>query len=154
VTAVVMKNCEPLVFLPALAMERIPTLVCFNLKFSSIYPCEIRVTISQRVCERTCKLFAVDRFTARAVMAGKVAALEHESGNDTVEPGSCVTKAVLTCGELTEVLGRLWYDIVIELELDAASGFAVDFNVELNWVSDIYVRRREHSRRRSPWWIA
>ncbi len=36
VTTVVMKNWEPLVFLPALAMERIPGFVCFNWKFSSI----------------------------------------------------------------------------------------------------------------------
>ena len=32
---VVMKNCEPLVSGPALAMERSPTLSCFSLKFSS-----------------------------------------------------------------------------------------------------------------------
>jgi hypothetical protein len=32
---VVMKNCEPLVSFPALAMERRPFLECFNLKFSS-----------------------------------------------------------------------------------------------------------------------
>ena len=32
---VVMKNCEPLVSLPALAMERRPFFECFNLKFSS-----------------------------------------------------------------------------------------------------------------------
>ena len=36
VTTVVMKNCDPLVFLPALAMERRPGLLCFSLKFSSV----------------------------------------------------------------------------------------------------------------------
>lgn len=35
VMAVVMKNCEPLVSLPALAMDRRPFLVCLSLKFSS-----------------------------------------------------------------------------------------------------------------------
>lgn len=35
VMAVVMKNCEPLVSLPALAMERRPFLECLSLKFSS-----------------------------------------------------------------------------------------------------------------------
>merc|ERR1712225_125617 len=35
VTTVVMKNLEPLVFGPALAMERSPGLVCFLEKFSS-----------------------------------------------------------------------------------------------------------------------
>ena len=46
VTTVVMKNWEPLVFLPELAMESNPALVCFNLKFSSTYPSEIRMMIS------------------------------------------------------------------------------------------------------------
>jgi hypothetical protein len=35
VMTVVMKNCEPFVSFPALAMERRPFLVCFSLKFSS-----------------------------------------------------------------------------------------------------------------------
>ena len=35
VMAVVMKNWEPLVSFPELAMLRRPVLVCFNLKFSS-----------------------------------------------------------------------------------------------------------------------
>ena len=87
--------------------------------------------MSRLVCERTCKRFAVDRFTASAITAGKVAALEHELGNDTVERGPRVTKAVLARGELTEVLGRLWHDIVKKLEDDAASGLVVDCDVEL-----------------------
>ena len=35
VMTVVMKNCEPLVSLPALAMDSMPGLVCLSLKFSS-----------------------------------------------------------------------------------------------------------------------
>jgi len=35
VIIVVMKNCDPLVSLPELAMLNIPGLLCFNLKFSS-----------------------------------------------------------------------------------------------------------------------
>lgn len=35
VMAVVMKNCDPLVSCPELAILSIPVLVCFNLKFSS-----------------------------------------------------------------------------------------------------------------------
>lgn len=35
VMAVVMKNWEPLVLRPELAMESMPILVCFSLKFSS-----------------------------------------------------------------------------------------------------------------------
>jgi hypothetical protein len=76
------------------------------------------------------KLGAVDRFTARAIVIGKVTALEHELGNDTVEPGSFVTITVLARGELTEIFGRLWHDVVEQLERDAASGFVVDADVE------------------------
>lgn len=36
VITVVIKNWEPLVSLPALAMERIPFLECLSLKFSSL----------------------------------------------------------------------------------------------------------------------
>lgn len=36
VMTVVMKNWEPLVSFPALAMERVPGLVCLSLKFSSL----------------------------------------------------------------------------------------------------------------------
>jgi hypothetical protein len=82
-------------------------------------------------CERTCKRVAVDRFTARAIAVRKVAALEHESGNDTVERGPRVTIPVLARGELTEVLGRLWHDVVEQPEHDAASGLVVDGDVEL-----------------------
>ncbi|CAL6285260.1 unnamed protein product [Bathycoccus prasinos] len=35
VTTVQMKNCDPFVFGPALAMDNVPGPVCFNLKFSS-----------------------------------------------------------------------------------------------------------------------
>jgi hypothetical protein len=35
VMTVVIKNCEPLVSFPALAMDRRPFLVCLSLKFSS-----------------------------------------------------------------------------------------------------------------------
>ena len=84
-----------------------------------------RATISQRGCERTCKRFAVDRFTTRAITVGKVASLNHEIGNDTVERGSRVTKAVFTSGELTEVPGRLWHDVVTERNHDAANGCAI-----------------------------
>lgn len=87
--------------------------------------------LHQRGCKYTCKLFAIDRFTARTVPFGKVAALEHESRNDTVESRSLVTKAVLARSELTEVFGCLWHLVVVELEYDAASGLIVDCDVEL-----------------------
>ena len=129
--------------------------MCFNLKFSSIYPCEIRATISQRGCERTCKLFAVDRFTARAITVGKVAALEHEIGNDTVERGSGVTKPVLARGELAEVPGCLGHDLVEKPEHDAAGLLAVDCDFELGWISvrSAGLEEERNVRIRRTWWI-
>lgn len=38
-------------------------------------------------------------------MASKITALTHEFGDDTVELGACVTEAVLTCAEFTEIPG-------------------------------------------------
>lgn len=36
VRAVQIKNCEPFVFLPEFAMDKMPGPVCFNVKFSSL----------------------------------------------------------------------------------------------------------------------
>lgn len=48
-----------------------------------------------------------------------------------MEAGALETETVLASGELTEVLGRLWDDIVKELEDDATGGIAVDRDVKL-----------------------
>lgn len=48
-----------------------------------------------------------------------------------MEGGILVAKSVLTSSEFTEVLGRLWDDIVVELEDDAADRLAVDGNIKL-----------------------
>jgi hypothetical protein len=86
-------------------------------------------------------------------VVGEVTALEHELGDDAVEARAGVacragdaqaevsfaaslvvrrsgqgrrTEAVLAGAELAEVAGRLGDDVVVELELDAAGGRAVD----------------------------
>lgn len=56
------------------------------------------------------------------VVVGKVTALKHETGNDTVERGASVAVALLTSGKSTEVGGRLGDNIIVELEGDAAKG--------------------------------
>ena len=81
----------------------------------------------------TVKLVAVDGFPARTVTAGKVAALDHELGDDTVERGSLVAKAVLACGELAKVSSRPGHDVVEEREDDATRRLVVDVDVELGW---------------------
>lgn len=53
------------------------------------------------------------------------------TGDDTVEPRSSETEAVLAGGELTEVLCSLGDDVVVELEDDPALGGAVDGDIEL-----------------------
>jgi hypothetical protein len=54
------------------------------------------------------------------VAAGEVTTLKHELGNDTVELGAGIAKALLASAESAEVLSRLGDDIVEELEVDAA----------------------------------
>ena len=54
------------------------------------------------------------------VAAGKVAALEHELRDHTVEFAALVAVALLAGAEGAEVLGGLGDDVVEELEVDAA----------------------------------
>ena len=54
------------------------------------------------------------------VTAGEVTALEHEGGNDAVEAAVLVAEALLSGAELTEVLGRLGDNVIVEYEIDPA----------------------------------
>jgi hypothetical protein len=54
-------------------------------------------------------------------VTGKVAALEHEVGDDTVEGGALVVLAGGGAGaDFGEVLGSLGHNIIVEDEVDAA----------------------------------
>jgi hypothetical protein len=53
------------------------------------------------------------------VAAREVTTLEHEVGDDAVELGAGIAKALLAGGEGAEVLYRLGNDIVKELKVDA-----------------------------------
>ena|SRR5690242_1133381 len=57
---------------------------------------------------------------ATYVAAGKVTALQHELGDDAVELGVLVAKALLAGAQGAEVLDRLGDDVVEELKVDAA----------------------------------
>lgn len=81
--------------------------------------------------KHTIKPFPIDRFAARPIMAGKVAALDHELQvelfrryimcfmksaylrNNSVECAPCITKSVLPRSQLTEVARGLRNNIVI-----------------------------------------
>lgn len=86
------------------------------------------------------ELLAIDRFTTSSlcdiftlaslverdgcldthVSAGEVTTLSHEPGNHTVECRACISEALLTSCQGAEVTSRLWDDVVVEFELDAA----------------------------------
>ena len=55
------------------------------------------------------------------VAAGEVTALEHELRDDAVEARAGVAEALLAGAESAEVFGGLGDDVVVEVELDAAS---------------------------------
>ncbi len=72
----------------------------------------------------TSKLLAVDRLATGAVVAGEVTSLEHELGDDAVEPRAGVAVPVLPSAQLAEVARGLGDDVVVQLEHDAAAGRA------------------------------
>ena len=82
----------------------------------------------------TSKLLAVDRLATGAVVAGEVASLEHELGDDAVEPRAGVAVPVLPSAQLAEVARGLGDDVVVQLEHNAAAGCAADGDIELRSV--------------------
>lgn len=81
------------------------------------------------------KLLAVDGLAAGTIVSGKVTTLQHELGNDTVEGGAGVAKALLASAESSEVLGSLGDNVVVELERDTAKRLAVSRDVKENLVA-------------------
>ena len=55
------------------------------------------------------------------VTTGEVASLEHEIGNHTVEFRVLVSVSLRAGAESKEVLGSLWDNIIVELEVDTAA---------------------------------
>jgi hypothetical protein len=53
------------------------------------------------------------------VATGEVTSLKHELWDDTVEGRASISEALLASAESTEVLSSLWYNVVIEDEVDA-----------------------------------
>src|SRR5262245_11273211 len=72
------------------------------------------------------ELGAVDGLAAGSVVVGEVTSLEHELGDDAVKARSLVAKPLLMRAERPEVLGGLWYDVVVQFHDDASGGLAVD----------------------------
>ena len=85
VRAVVIKNWEPFVFLPALAMERRNGSVCFKSKFSSKKKIKIkhdlkfestRKNVSK--CPFTSKFWTINGLSTSTIMVREVPTLSHE----------------------------------------------------------------------------
>jgi hypothetical protein len=57
------------------------------------------------------------------VMTGKVSALEHELGDDTVEGAASIAAGLVALAEFAEVLGGLGDGLVEELEVEASLAF-------------------------------
>lgn len=55
------------------------------------------------------------------IATSEITPLKHELGNHTVELRARVSEALLSGAESTEIVGRFGDDIVVELEVDAAS---------------------------------
>ena len=83
VLAVQRKNCDPLVLGPALAIERTPGPVCFNLKFSSAN--WNRFFTDNQVKKKVVYLFTINWFTTGTIVFSEVTTLAHEVWNYAME---------------------------------------------------------------------
>ena len=54
------------------------------------------------------------------IVTGEVTALKHELRDHTVELRALVAEALLAGAESTEVLGGLWDDVVVQVEVYSA----------------------------------
>ena len=77
-----------------------------------------------------CKLFAVDALAAGSVMVGKVAALKHELGDDTVKSGSFVPEALFFRAQEPEVARRFGHNVVKKFEDDTTGRLAANGDIK------------------------
>ena len=95
-------------------------------------------------------------------MLGEVTSLKHELGDDTVEAGALVPKALLAGAESAEVLGRLGDVLGVEVEVDdALTAGVLDLEVGLRrhggcdvivWLLECFVVRRKTERKKVESW--
>lgn len=69
------------------------------------------------------ELLTVDGLSTSAVTTGEITSLKHELWDDSVESRASVSETFLTSAESTEVLGGLWYYIIIKKEVDTSGLF-------------------------------
>lgn len=83
------------------------------------------------------KLVTVNALSASSVAIGEVTTLDHKLLDHSVEFRalvmqwlSCIADTLLTGAECTEVLGSIWYNIIVKLKDNATRWLVVDRNVE------------------------
>lgn len=76
------------------------------------------------------ELGAVDGLASGSVVSGEVSTLQHELGDDSVEDGVGVTKALLAGAQSSEVLGGLGHLVGKQLKVDLADGLAANRDLE------------------------
>ncbi len=96
------------------------------------------------------KLRAIDGLSSSTIASCEVTALDHKLFDHTVESRafvgewlSCLANALLARAESAKVLSRLRYDIVVELEGDAASFFASNRDIEKDPAAVFFVGHLE-----------
>ena len=78
------------------------------------------------------KLGSVDALSSGSVPSSEVTPLAHELGNDAVELGSTVTKALLAGAQSSEVLHSLRDHVITELHHNSTGIFASNGDIEEN----------------------
>jgi len=132
VFTVVTKNWDPLVFLPALAMDRRPGSSCNRLKFSSEGERRLTNVLQIKALRiSTFEFLAIDGLATSAVAPSEITALKHELGDHTVEAGTRIAETVHASRKLSEVLCSFGDDVIKQLENDSTGGFATDADVKL-----------------------
>ena len=132
-----MKNCDPLVFFPELAIDKRPGLECLIWKFSSTItrqnfsPFIVPFYWFHKDERLTRELLAVNRPAASPISSREVPSLEHKLRDHTMETGSFVSESVLARCEFSKVTGSVWDDIVVELKNNATEVFVPSTDIKL-----------------------
>jgi len=83
------------------------------------------------------KLCSIDRLSTSTITLGKVASLEHEIRDHTVENRTLVVQrlsrlsnSLLSSAQSSKILSSLWNDVCIKFEHDPSSRSAISSNIK------------------------
>ena len=151
-----MKNWEPLVFLPALAIERRNGSECFTSKFSSRKKqkvLDVKCNNKKGRFAYTGEFRTVNGLSTGTVAVREIPTLDHElfffgqrcqgkntylqeiqtyTWDNSMEVAPRIPKSMLTSGEFTEVTCRFWNLVIKKFENNTTGLLGVDGNIELS----------------------